>query len=86
MKIKDVIGPEQVEVSLRVSDKSQLLRELSRRAAAAASIDMNIIHDALMAREKLGSTGLGKGFALLHARFDALPCFFALFRSADRLR
>jgi PTS system nitrogen regulatory IIA component len=79
MKIKDVIGSEQVEVGLRVSDKSQLLRELSRRAAAAASIDQNVIHDALMAREKLGSTGLGKGFALPQARFDTLPRFFALF-------
>jgi hypothetical protein len=28
MKITDVIGPEQVEVGLRVSDKAQLLREL----------------------------------------------------------
>jgi hypothetical protein len=47
MKIKDVIGSEQVEVGLRVSDKSQLLRELSRRAAAAASIDQNVVHDVL---------------------------------------
>ena len=51
MKIKDVIGPEQVEVGLRVSDKAQLLRELSRRAAAAVSIDQSVIHDALLARE-----------------------------------
>ena len=63
MKIKNVIGPEQVEVGLRVSDKAQLLRELSRRAAAAVSIDQGVIHDALLARENLGSTGLGKGFA-----------------------
>jgi PTS system nitrogen regulatory IIA component len=79
MKIKDVIGPEQVEVGLRVSDKAQLLRELSRRAAAAVSIDQSVIHDALLARENLGSTGLGKGFALPHARLDILPRFFALF-------
>ena len=79
MKIKDVIGPEQVEVGLRVSDKAQLLRELSRRAAAAVSIDQSVIHDALLARENLGSTGLGKGFALPHARLDTLPRFFALF-------
>ena len=49
MKIKDVIGPEQVEVGLRVSDKAQLLRELSHRAAAAVSIDQSVIHDALLA-------------------------------------
>jgi nitrogen PTS system EIIA component len=79
MQIRDVIGPEQVEIGLRVSDKAQLLRELSRRAAAAVSIDQNVIHDALVARENLGSTGLGKGFALPHARLEALPRAFALF-------
>ena len=68
MKIRDVIGLEQVKVGLRVSDKAQLLRELSRRAAAAVSIDQSVIHDALLARENLGSTGLGKGFALPHAQ------------------
>ena len=79
MKITDVIGPEQVEVGLRVSDKAQLLRELSRRAAAVVSIDQSVLHDALLARENLGSTGLGKGFALPHARLDTLPALFALF-------
>ena len=79
MEIKDVIGPEQVEVGLRVSDKAQLLRELSRRAAATVSIDQSVIYDALLAREILGSTGLGRGFALPHARLDALPRAFALF-------
>ena len=35
--------------------------------------------DALQARENLGSTGLGKGFALPHSRLDALREPFALF-------
>src|SRR5678816_3640358 len=79
MKIRDFIGPDQVEIGLRVSDKAQLLRELSRRAAAAVSIDQDVIYDALMARENLGSTGLGKGFALPHAKLDTLPRVFAMF-------
>jgi len=43
------------------------------------SLNQNVIFDALLARENLGSTGLGKGFALPHARLDALPRFFAIF-------
>jgi nitrogen PTS system EIIA component len=65
MKIKDVIGREQVELGLRADDKAHLLRELSPCAAAAVSIDQRVIHEALMAREVLGSTGLGKGFGTI---------------------
>ncbi len=79
MKIGDVIGPNQVIVGLRAADKAQLLQELARRAAAAVALDQRTILDALLARENLGSTGLGKGFALPHARLTTLPAPFALF-------
>lgn len=78
MPIADLIGPSQVVLGLRVADKAQLLDELSRRAAAAVSLDQATILRALQAREQLGSTGLGKGFALPHARLERLSAFFAL--------
>jgi PTS system nitrogen regulatory IIA component len=84
MQIGDIIGPDNVIVGLRVADKTQLLRELARRAAAALALDQRVILDALQAREALGSTGLGKGFALPHARLDALPRYFALFARLAR--
>jgi PTS system nitrogen regulatory IIA component len=79
MGIADIIGPDHVIVGLRVADKAQLLRELARRAATVLSLDQRVILEALQAREALGSTGLGKGFALPHARLDTLSQFFALF-------
>ena len=79
MKITDVIEPGQVIVGLRAADKTQLLNELAGRAAAALALDRRMIFDALVARENLGSTGLGKGFALPHARLDGLRQPFALF-------
>ena len=79
MTIGELIDANHVVVDLRVADKAQLLQELARRAAAALTLDQRVILDALKARENLGSTGLGKGFALPHARLDALPRFFALF-------
>jgi len=84
MKIIDLIGPEQVVVGLRVTDKAQLLQELANRAAAALTLDRRMIFDALMARENLGSTGLGKGFALPHARLEGLRSPFALFARLAR--
>jgi nitrogen PTS system EIIA component len=79
MPIGGIIGANNIIVGLRVGDKAQLLRELARRAASALSLDPRVILDALQAREDLGSTGLGKGFALPHARLDALSQFFGLF-------
>ena len=79
MRIGELIGADHVIVGLRVPDKARLLRELARRAAMILLVDERLILDALQAREALGSTGLGKGFALPHARLDALSRLFALF-------
>lgn len=79
MKITDLIGPDRVIVGLRAADKNQLLLELAGRAATALTLDRRMIFDALVARETLGSTGLGKGFALPHARLEGLQQPFALF-------
>ena len=84
MKIADLIGEDNVVVDLRCGDKDRLLVELSRRAAAALALDQDVILKALRAREALGSTGLGKGFALPHARLEQLPRFFALFARLAR--
>jgi PTS system nitrogen regulatory IIA component len=78
MAVSDLVGPEQVVVGLRVADKAQLLTELSRRAAVALSLDQGTLLRALQAREQLGSTGLGRGFALPHARLAQLPRIFAM--------
>jgi PTS system nitrogen regulatory IIA component len=78
MPIAELIGPSQVVLGLRVADKEQLLGELARRAAAAVSLGPTTILRALQAREELGSTGLGKGFALPHARLEGLSTFYAL--------
>lgn len=79
MTIGDLIGPNQVIVGLRSGDKAQLLQELAHRASVATALDPSTIFSALQARENLGSTGLGKGFALPHARLQALHAPFALF-------
>jgi len=78
MPLGDLIGSDQVVAGLRVADKGQLLAELSRRAAAALSLPQSVVLQALLAREQLGSTGLGRGFALPHARLPQLSRVYAL--------
>jgi nitrogen PTS system EIIA component len=78
MTLGEIVGPDHVVVGLRVGDKAQLLQELAGRAATVVGLDRRAIFEALQARENLGSTGLGKGFALPHARLEMLNEPFAL--------
>jgi nitrogen PTS system EIIA component len=84
MPLGELLPADHIVVGLRVSSKAQLLQDLARRAAIALSLDQNMILEALQVRENLGSTGLGKGFALPHARLAALSGFFALFARLAR--
>src|SRR6185312_8809676 len=84
MTIGDIIPRDHVIVDLRIADKAQLLQELARRAAVALGLDQRVIFGVLQAREALGSTGLGRGFALPHARLAGLTSAFALFARLAR--
>jgi PTS system nitrogen regulatory IIA component len=84
MALGDLIAAENVVVGLRVADKAQLLQELAGRAARTLALDRREIFDVLQARENLGSTGLGKGFALPHARLAGLGAPFVLFARLAR--
>ena len=84
MTIGELIGPDQVIVGLRAADKAQLLQDLAGRAATALGLDSRSVFEALQARENLGSTGLGKGFALPHARLATIGRSFVLFARLAR--
>ena len=76
MDIADFLTPDRVTLNLRVRDKGHLITELTRLAASQApAVSPDTIEAALRARERLGSTGLGAGFALPHARIDGLKQF-----------
>ena len=85
MEITDLITPSRIALDLKVPDKTQLLRNLATRAeAAGAGVPASRILVALTAREALGSTGLGKGFALPHARLEGISTCFGLFARLAR--
>jgi nitrogen PTS system EIIA component len=84
MEISDLIGPDQVVAHLRTGDKPHLLLELARRSASATALPQQLVRDALEAREKLGSTGVGAGIAIPHAPIAGLNRFFGLFVRLER--
>jgi nitrogen PTS system EIIA component len=84
MDLASLVDPSRVVFGARANNKEQLLRDLASRAAASLNLDPNAIFNALRAREELGSTGLGEGFALPHARIEGLDHFFGMFARLKR--
>jgi nitrogen PTS system EIIA component len=76
MKISDFLAPVNVMLEVRASDKVSLLRQLSSQAAAEVGLDPNEVSTQIAKREELGSTGVGSGVALPHARLAGLTAPF----------
>lgn len=57
---------------LKAQSRKQVLRDLCAELARETSLDERDIFDAVMERERLGSTGVGEGVAIPHARLDGL--------------
>ena len=73
MQIKDFISEEGIVFSPSVSSKKAALEILSDMLAHQDNdLLKSKVLDALLAREKLGSTGLGKGIAIPHCRMQEL--------------
>lgn len=69
MKVADLLSATNVTADLVAFDKQQLLHELARRAGAVVDVLPDRISAELAKREALGSTGMGDGVAMPHARF-----------------
>jgi PTS system nitrogen regulatory IIA component len=72
MKILDFLSPIDVMTNVAASDKQQLLQELARKAGLIVDVLPNRVFAELQKREELGSTGMGGGVAIPHARFQQI--------------
>lgn len=72
MEIRDFLNKEDVAIHFRAADKTSLLKALAARAATVLALPADTIADALQKRDELGSTGIGGGVCLPHARFREL--------------
>jgi len=79
MDIADFLTQDRIVLDVRQRDKTLLLTEAARLLTRAAPLlPRPVIERALLDREQLGSTGLGGGFALPHARIDGLSGWLGL--------
>jgi PTS system fructose-specific IIA component/PTS system nitrogen regulatory IIA component len=71
MKFSDFVSVRAIRADLAASDKPSAIRELVQSLADAGSIkaaDTEGIVAAIMKREELGSTGIGRGVAVPHTK------------------
>ena len=68
----DVIGRESILIVDRIADKTSLLAMLAHLLAKQADCDPQVLLAAVLRREKLGSTGIGEGVAIPHARLPVV--------------
>ena len=84
MDLSDLIAREAIISPLKAASKKQAIQTLAARAADLTEFDARDVFDTLLEREKLGSTGIGRGVAIPHGRMKGLDDLFGLFARLDK--
>jgi nitrogen PTS system EIIA component len=84
MPLLDFLDPQAVLPALRVNSKKQALQELASHAARLTGLAEGVIYEALLQRERLGSTGIGEGIAIPHGKLPGLSRIFGLVARLDK--
>ena len=85
MQISDILSKSDVFVDQKATSKKQVLEQLAHLASSATKLDERLIFDALLERERLGTTGVGRGVALPHARLTDLKKIYCAFLKTNPL-
>ncbi len=83
MELGDLISLNGVIPQLRARNKKQALLELAVKAAEITGINSGVIYETILQRERLGSTGLGRGIAIPHGRLSRLDHVVTVFARLD---
>jgi PTS system nitrogen regulatory IIA component len=84
MPLTDVLQPEAIIPALKAGSKKQALQELSEHAARLSGLSEREIFDALLQRERLGSTGIGKGIAIPHGKMAKVDRLIGVFARLEK--
>ena len=85
LHILDLLGPSAVVFDLKATTKKAALEELVQALHKDQKItDMASVLEVLHEREKLGSTGIGQGIAIPHAKTDQAANVSAVFGLARK--
>ena len=80
MKISDILTEDVLEIRLAAKDKTEAINKMVDLANKSGKIlDLEKVRTVVFEREKLVSTGVGKGFAIPHGKSDDISDIVAAF-------
>jgi nitrogen PTS system EIIA component len=80
MKLTDIVAADAVITNLKATTKDEAIREIVnslRAAGKVATEHTDAIISAIMKREELGSTGIGRGVAVPHTKHSSVDSIVA---------
>lgn len=85
MQLTNLLAPNRVVCRASSGSRKQILEQLSEVIVSdGQEINQTEVFESLISREKLGSTGLGKGIAIPHGRLKSGTETFAAFVQLDQ--
>ncbi len=84
MKICDILKPDKIIASMQGKTKEEVINELIDLFSKDDRVsDIKAMREAVLEREKIMSTGVGKGFAIPHAKTNGVNEIIAAFGKLD---
>lgn len=78
MHLVDFLDFESIRIGFTAGNKRKLLQSIAQVAAAHLGLDPAEVVDAIVERERLGSTGFGGGVAIPHGKIAGLTSIYGL--------
>ena len=79
MDLTQILRPEAVKVLAATTSKKRLFHDVAEMVETAHDLDLPTAVEALLERENLGPTAVGKGVALPHARLPGIDSVIGAF-------
>lgn len=84
MRLENLLAANAIIPTLRAKGKKQAFTEISEIAGRVSGLKEREIFDVLWQRESLGSTGVGEGIAIPHAKMPKLGRMFGVFARLEK--
>ena len=83
MQLSDFVVPANILIQLVAAGKRQALEAIARHAARGTGLSERTVLEVLLERERLGTTGIGRGIAIPHGRPAGLERLYGLLATME---